>query len=115
MTSQQQRPIIEYPSVAAWSDSLRRQWGGDPLAEDPAKLEALTAFCAFVGEDPDAIVRHCFRIRKTDGQRVISDKWRAHYAERIKEFARTQPAAESRPRTTAVLGFLIHNGIFIQG
>ena len=63
------RPITEYQSVATWGDGLRNQWGGDPLTEEPEKLQALETFCAFVGEDPDTIVGHCFRIRKSDGER----------------------------------------------
>jgi hypothetical protein len=107
------RPIGEYQSVKTWGDGLRNQWGGDPLAEEPEKLQALEAFCAFVGEDPDAIIGHCFRIRKADGERVLSSKWRTHYAERIKAF-RVQPSSDGPRRAAAVLGFLIHNGVLIQ-
>jgi hypothetical protein len=106
------RPIAAYRSVTTWGDGLRQQWGGNPLAEEPEKLDALEAFCAFVGEDPDAIAQRCFRIRKSDGARVLSNKWRAHYAEKIKAF-RAQGADGPR-RAAAVLGFLIHNGILIQ-
>ena len=107
------RPIAEYGSVATWRDGLRNQWGGDPLVEEPDKLHALEAFCKFVGEEPDAIVGHCFRIRKGDGERVLSTKWRAHYAEKIKDF-RAQSSTDGPRRAAAVLGFLIHNGILIQ-
>jgi hypothetical protein len=107
------QPITAYRSVAAWAESLRQQWGGDPLAEEPEKLEALAEFCTFVDEDPDAIVQRCFRVRKSDGARVLSDKWRTHYAERIKAFRAQHPANGPR-RAAAVLGFLIHNGILIQ-
>jgi len=107
------RPIAAYQSVATWEDGLRTQWGGDPLGEEPEKLQALEAFCVFVGEDPDTIVAHCFRIRKSDGERVLSSKWRTHYAERIKAF-RAQPSPDGPRRAAAVLGFLIHNGILIQ-
>jgi hypothetical protein len=106
-------PISEYQAVATWGDGLRNQWGGDPLAEEPEKLEALEAFCEFVGEDPDTIIGHCFRIRKADGERVLSTKWRTHYAEKIKAF-RLQHAADGPRCAAAVLGFLIHNGILIQ-
>lgn len=108
------RPIRDYASVAAWAAGLRQQWGGDPLAEDPAKIEVLEEFCEFVTEDPDTILQHCFRIRKSDGERVLSVKWRAHYAEKIKEFRTRTPGTEGRKRGAAVLGFLIHNGVLIQ-
>jgi hypothetical protein len=107
------KPVGAYASVAAWGEGLRRQWGGDPLAEEPEKLQALEQFCAFVGEDPDAIVARCFRVRKADGARVLSSKWRAHYAEKIKLF-RGQSATDGPRRAAAVLGFLIHNGVLIQ-
>jgi hypothetical protein len=107
------QPLTAYRSVHAWADGLRKQWGGDPLAEEPEKLEALQEFCTFVGEDPDAIVQRCFRIRKSDGARVLSNKWRAHYADKIKTF-RAQGATHGPRRAAAVLGFLIHNGILIQ-
>ena len=108
------RPLKEYPSVTTWGDGLRQQWGGDPLGEDPDKIASLEEFCRFVGESPDEMVAKCFRIRKSDGERVLSAKWRTHYAGKIKEF-RLAVGAEGRRRGAAVLGFLIHNGILIQG
>jgi hypothetical protein len=107
------RPISAYQAVTTWGDGLRKQWGGEPLAEEPEKLQALEAFCEFVGEDPDTIIGHCFRIRKADGARVLSTKWRTHYAEKIKAF-RLQHSTDGARRAAAVLGFLIHNGILIQ-
>ncbi|MGH7857398.1 MAG: hypothetical protein ACREQY_08710 [Candidatus Binatia bacterium] len=107
-------PIDDYESVKAWRESLRRQWGGDPLAEDPSMVQVLGEFCDFVGEEPDAIVGKCFRIRRSDGERVLSVKWRTHYAEKVKEFRARASGAEGRQRGAAVLGFLIHNGILIQ-
>lgn len=108
-----ERPITECHSVMTWGEGLRVQWGGDPLAEEPEKIHALEEFCTFVGEDPDAIVQRCFRIRKSDGERVLSNKWRTHYADKIKAF-RTHGAANGPRRAAAVLSFLIHNGILIQ-
>ncbi len=108
------RPITEYSSVATWAEGLRQQWGGDPLAEEPEKLQALEEFCRFVDEDPNTIVQHCFRVRKSDGERVLSAKWRQHYADRIKEYRARTPGVEGRKRGAAVLGFLIHNGVLIQ-
>lgn len=108
------RPLSEYETVKTWEQGLRHQWGGDPLAEDPFKLATLEEFCVFVGEDPDSIVQHCFRIRKSDGERVLSNKWRKTYADKIKDFRGAKPASEGRRAGAAVLGFLIHNGILIQ-
>jgi hypothetical protein len=109
------RPLREYPTVATWEAGLKQQWGeADPLGDDPDKLAALQAFCRFVGEDPDTVVGHCFRIRKSDGERVLSVKWRTHYADKVKEFRAQMPGMEGRRRSAAVLGFLIHNGVLIQ-
>lgn len=108
------KPVAAYRSVATWGEGLRQQWGGDPLAEEPEKLKALEEFCAFIGEDPDAIIGRCFRVRKSDGERVVSNKWRAHYADKVKAFRTAASPPEGPRRAAAVLSFLIHNGILIQ-
>ena len=109
-----ERPLREYETVRHWDEGLRQQWGGNPLEEDPEKLEALQAFCDLIGESPDEIVAKCFRIRKSDGERVLSAKWRRHYADKVKEFRLQTPGIAGRRRGAAVLGFMIHNGILIQ-
>ncbi|MHB8382820.1 MAG: hypothetical protein ACYDC3_10855 [Candidatus Binataceae bacterium] len=106
--------IEGFESVKTWRRDLSDQWGGDPIGEEPAKLHALTRFCEFVGEDPDAIIARCFRVRKSDGERVISAKWRAHYAERIREFRERNPDLDSQRLAADVLSFLIHNGVLLQ-
>lgn len=109
-----EQTIEGYESVRTWRRDLSDQWGGDPIAEEPEKLDALARFCEFVGEDPDRIIGRCFRIRKSDGERVISAKWRAHYAEKIRDF-REHNLNEESPRLGAdVLSFLIHNGVLVQ-
>ena len=109
-----EKPIADFDTVRAWSEGLQNQWGGDPLAEEPEMLAALGDFCGFVDENPDAIVAKLFRIRKADGERVLSVKWRTHYADRIKQF-RAQGDGDTGPRRgSAVLSFLIHNGVLIQ-
>jgi hypothetical protein len=109
------KPIGEYDTVRAWDDGLKKQWGGDPLAEEPEMLAALEKFCEFVAEDPDAIAAKLFRIRKSDGERVLSVKWRAHYADKVKEFRAAVPGPERQREGSAVLSFMIHNGVLIQG
>ncbi len=109
-----EQTIEGYESVRTWRRDLSDQWGGDPIAEEPDKLQALARFCEFVGEDPDTIVARCFRLRKSDGEHVISAKWRAHYAEKIREFRELNQDAESRRLDANVLSFLIHNGVLIQ-
>jgi len=106
--------IERYESVRTWRRDLSDQWGGDPIAEEPERLEALARFCEFVGEDPDTIIGRCFRVRKVDGERVISTKWRAHYAEKIREFRERNPDRDSQRIGANVLSFLIHNGVLLQ-
>ena len=109
-----EQTIEGYESVRTWRRDLSDQWGGDPIAEEPEKLQALERFCEFVGEDPDTIIGRCFRIRKLDGARVISAKWRGHYAEKIREFRERNPDQDSQRLGANVLSFLIHNGILVQ-
>ena len=104
--------VEQYNSVQAWRRDLSEQWGGDPLLEEPDKLAALQLFCDFVGEDPDQIVERCFRVRKADGERVISAKWRTHYAGKVKEFRERN--ADAQRLAADVLSFLIHNGVMVQ-
>jgi hypothetical protein len=84
------KPIAEFDTVKTWGEGLRKQWGGDTIV---AKL---------------------FRIRKDDGQRVLSVKWRRHYADKVKEF-RAQGGDNRQRRGADVLSFMIHNGVLIQG
>ena len=109
-----EQTIEGYQSVRTWRRDLSDQWGGDPIAEEPDKLQALARFCEFVGEDPDTIIGRCFRVRKSDGERIISAKWRAHYAAKVREFREHNPDQESHRLGANVLSFLIHNGVLIQ-
>src|SRR5215831_64810 len=104
------KPIRDYESVKAWGEGLKKQWGDDLLAEEPEMVDALAKFCEFVAEDPDAIVGKLFRIRKADGERVLSVKWRSHYADKVKEF-RAQGGSAGAREGAAVLSFMIHNGV----
>jgi hypothetical protein len=109
------RPIASYPSVAAWAEGLRRQWGGDPLAEDPEKLASLAAFCRFVGKDPDELLAFCFLRRKATDERFASVQRREALLARLKEFevaSGLRGVAARRLRSHA-LSFLSHNGVLI--
>jgi len=108
-----ERPIGEYDSVATWAKGLREQWGGDPLAEEPEKLEALAAFCAFDGRDPDELLAFCFLRRKATGERFVSVKRREEVAARLRAFraASGLSGTEARRLVSALLSFFIHNGV----
>jgi hypothetical protein len=110
------RPIESYESVAGWRKGLAEQWGGDPLAEEPEKLESLAAFCAFVGKDPDELLAFCFLRKKATGERFASTKRREEVVARLREFKAEGGLSptDARRRTNDVLSFLIHGGVLMN-
>jgi len=111
-----ERAIEDYASVVGWAEELRKQWGGDPLAEEPEKLESLAAFCEFVRMNPDEVLAFCFLRKKATGERFGSQKRREEIAARLREFRDHSglPAADARKRVNDVLSFLIHGGVLIH-
>ena len=111
-----ERALETYASVAAWRAGLCAQWGGDPLAEEPHKLESLDAFCAFTGQDPDALVAFCFLRKRETGERFVSVARRAELAETLRGFveARGLTGRAARQLSVDVLSFLIHNGVMMN-
>jgi hypothetical protein len=109
------KPIASYASVAAWGAGLAQQWGGDPLAEDPAKLAALEAFCEFVGWDPDELLAFCFLRRRATGERFASKQRREEVNGKLKEFVAASGlrGVEARRRRNTMVSFLSHNGVLI--
>ncbi len=109
------KPIQSYESVVAWGDSLQRQWNGDPLAEDPDKLETLDAFCQAVGKDPDQLVAFCFLRRKTTGERFTSRQRREEVVSKLGEFVAASGlrGTAARRLKSNVVSFLTHNGVLI--
>lgn len=110
------RPIAEYESVAGWGRGLSDQWGGDPLAEEPEKLESLASFCELIGKDPDELLAFCFLRKKDTGERFGSVKRRDQVLEQLRGFREKcgGDAAEVRRRVNDVLSFLIHGGVLIH-
>jgi len=108
-----ERPIEQYDSVATWAKGLQEQWGGDPLTEEPDKLEALAAFCEFDGRNPDELLAFCFLRRKETGVRFASVKRREAVAGQLRAFrtASGLSGSEARRLTSNLLSFFIHNGI----
>ncbi len=107
--------IDGYESVAAWADSLRQQWGGDPLAEDSDKLEALAAFCETVGKDPDELVAFCLLRRKATGERFTSQKRRAEVVGQLNDFVVSSglKGIAARRLKSNVVSFFTHNGVLM--
>jgi hypothetical protein len=111
-----ERAIADYASVVDWAQELRKQWGGDPLAEDPEKLASLAAFCEFADMNPDELLAFCFLKKKATGERFGSQKRREEIAARLREFRAQSglPATAARKRVNDVLSFLIHGGVLIH-
>ena len=88
----------------------------DPVAEQQARLTLLADFCRHLDKSPDELVAGCLRTTK-HGDTAISAKGRNAIQAAIDEFT----AATGRTGRDAVVagntlrGFLIHNGVFIQG
>jgi hypothetical protein len=108
-----ERPIEQYESVATWAKGLCDQWGGDPLAEEPEKLEGLASFCEFDGRDPDELLAFCFLRRKETGVRFASVKRREAVAEQLRAYraASGLTGSDARRLTSNLLSFFIHNGV----
>ena len=111
-----ERTLDAWRSVATWRAGLCAQWGGDPLAEDPQRLESLACFCAFTGQDPDALVAFCFLRRRATGERFASVSRRAELAAKLRACVegRALSAAAARQLSADVLSFLIHNGVMMN-
>ena len=111
-----EKSIEEFASTRDWASSLREKWGGEPLAEEPEKLEALAAFCAFVGKDPDELVAFCFLRRKATGERFGSVKRREDLVEQIRAFRAASGLSGTKARrlVSDLMSFLIHNGVLIN-
>ena len=108
-------PITSYASVAAWAAELSRQWGGDPLAEDPEKLAALAAFCEFLDQDPDELLAFCFLRRRETGERFASKQRREAVNAKLQQFVAASGlrGIEARRRRNHIVSFLSHNGVLI--
>ena len=105
-----------FDSIEVWRKGLIDQWGGDPLGEEPAKLETVKNFCEFIGKTPDELVAFCFLRKKATGQRFASTKRREAVAEQLKAFRQERglTALQGRKASADVLSFLVHNGVMIH-
>ena len=106
--------LAESPMVRRWFESAG--YDSDPPEEQEARLALLAGFCRREGRSPDELVAGCLRTTKV-GDTAISAKGRTAMQAAIEEFV----ASTGRAGRDAVVagntlrGFLIHNGVFIQG
>ncbi len=116
MSGGEAEAIESYAAVAKWREGLARQWGGDPLAEEPEKLVHLAEFLEFLGKDPDEAVAFCFLRKRESGERFASAKRRDEIARQIAAW-RDQSGDSglaARRRASDVLSFFIHAGVLID-
>ncbi len=80
-------------------------------------LRILDDFCAHRETTPDDLVAFCYLRRRASGERFVSVKRRATVNEWLEEFVQEQgwTGKEAVVNANVVRGFLIHNGILIQG
>ncbi len=109
------------PASLAESAAVRRWFASagydDDAPEDQqARLALLTEFCVQPGKAPDELVAGCRRTAKSGGT-AISAKGRNAIQAAIDEFvaARGLTGREAVSTGNTLRGFLIHNGVFIQG
>lgn len=100
------------PAVQRW---LAQTDGGSP-AEQAHALEMLQRFCAYQGASPDELVARCLRSTKS-GDTAISAGGRRAIDRAITAFVATEGLAGHQAIVLGnqLRGFLIHNGIFLQG
>jgi hypothetical protein len=107
--------IKDSPAVKHWFDSARHH--EDPAELQEALLAVLADFCAFTGKTPEELVAGCFLRKKATGDKFVSAKARLAMNATIAEFieARGWTDREAVVNANRIRGFLIHNGVMIQG
>lgn len=110
-----EQPVESYQTVQTWSRGLKEQWGGDPLAEDSAKLKALSSFCAAIDKDPDELYNFCFLRKRDTGERFASKKRREELTEQIRQYiiSSNLRGTDARRHRSNIYSFFSHNGILI--
>ena len=105
--------FMQQTTVHTWLASLQRQTQLAPPARQE-HLHILAAFCAYVGQSPDAIIAACFR--DTPEGKTLHSRNRQHYAAQIDAFQRQVPGdlRQQVQHGRVVRGFLIHNGVMLQ-
>jgi hypothetical protein len=102
------------PAIARWFESAG--YDKDPAAEQQSRLVLLSDFCRHLDTSPDELVARCLRTTK-HGDTAISAKGRTAVQAAINEFMATtgRTDREAVVAGNTLRGFLIHNGVFIQG
>jgi hypothetical protein len=99
--------------VQRWLD--KAGYGGASVVEQGRLLEDLAGFCIYAEATPEQLVASC--LRQTDAGTAISTKGRRRMEETIEAYAaqRGLTGREAIVVGNRIRGFLVHNGVFIQG
>jgi hypothetical protein len=105
--------VEETPEVRRWLE--KAGYHTLPKAERQLYVAHVAEFCAYTGKSPEELVRSCLLVK--DGLTKISIKGRRAMQEAIDTFV-AEAGLEGRDAIVVgnrIRGFLVHNGIFIQG
>jgi hypothetical protein len=99
--------------VQRWLD--KAGYANDPVAEQDRLLGDLAGFCEFTGKSPEELVAGC--LRETKAGTAISTKGRRRMQETIDRYVgeRGLTGRDAIVAGNRIRGFLVHNGVFIQG
>jgi hypothetical protein len=106
--------LEENPQVRRWFESAH--FDDDPAEERQHRLVLLGEFCDHTGQSPEELVKGLLRTTKSGGT-AISSKRREAMNTTIDEFVEKRGLTGKDAIVTGntIRGFLVHNGIFIQG
>jgi len=109
------------PTELEQDAAVRRWFESAKLDEDPPeakthKLALLADFCEHTGQQPGELVAGLLRTTK-DGHTAIAAKKRIAMNATIEEFVEKSgfTGKDAVINGNVIRGFLVHNGIFIQG
>jgi hypothetical protein len=104
--------IEHHAEVQRW---LSAAGYADRPADRAGVLDSLRGFCEFTGRTPAELVAAC--LRPTAQGTAISAKGRREMQEAIDEYVRQRGllGRDANVVGNHVRGFLVHNGVFIQG
>ena len=105
--------LMAQATVQTWLASLQRRTRLTPQ-ECQERVQVLAAFCAYVGQRPDAIIAAC--LRDTPTGKTIRSANRRHYTRQIEAFQRHIPGhlRQQVQHGRVVRSFFIHNGVMLQ-
>ncbi|MFL5913084.1 MAG: hypothetical protein ACJ768_21265 [Gaiellaceae bacterium] len=105
--------VQETPEVRRWLE--KSGYHALPEVERRRYVAQVAQFCTYTGKSPGELVRSCLLVK--DGLTKISIRGRRAMQEAIDDFV-AEAGLEGRDAIVAgnrIRGFLVHNGIFIQG